>query len=661
MATTKPVRFEYLENREVPALFGQEWLNADRLTMSFATDGVQAGSTTSSLYSELGQSMSTVEWQTEILKAFYRWTAEANINIGVVADNGQALGSAGFAATGQLPADLRIGAIDQSSEVVATSTPQNALAGLNAGQLLFNSNHDFNRGGTGGKFDLYTVALHEAANIFGLKDNDADSTSVRFGSYMGPRTGLNGGDVEAIRGMYGSRANDVFEGSSGNATTATARTLTAALEAGTTRYRIVADASITTSTDVDVYRFTTRSDTRSATIRLGTAGRSLLAGAVEVLDSSGRVLASRTNTSPLDGDTVLTVNGLRGNTSYFVRVRATQPDVFAVGTYQLRIGYGYDPVNEVRPDTIQRLTSDASDLRTSATTLTTTPGYAANTYYQASESISSDQDVDWFKVTAPSNATSDTVLTVSVYAKGGLSAAATVFCSSGQYIASETLIAGTDGTYRIQVDGIDKGKTYFICISNGVGGSTTSGSYVVQADFLREEGGLIEVKKDHFRGNSRDAIGIEVAEQRLYSFGLESDGATDVEMKIFDASGLVVATQRTYLGQPSTLTLQLGVGKYTVVFSDLGNSLDPNARYEFSAHRLSDPIDVYVPGTGGGEETECDLDLGLIINSDWESCPDYYNPWIGLNPSPIPTSPVASPIASTEPNLLAANDNSNKS
>src|SRR5437868_317045 len=65
------------------AIFGTPWLDGTRLSLSFAADGTSVDNQASALFSTLG-ALPTSVWQTEILRAFQTWAANANINIGVV-------------------------------------------------------------------------------------------------------------------------------------------------------------------------------------------------------------------------------------------------------------------------------------------------------------------------------------------------------------------------------------------------------------------------------------------------------------------------------------------------------------------------------------------------------------------------------------------------
>src|SRR5262249_5262451 len=112
MAKRRRLRLESLEDRCVPATWGNPWLDSQHLTLSFAPDGTPVGNQQSQLFqppANAGGSSATA-WQLEVLRAFQTWAVNADINIGLVADGGQAFGTPGTLQGDPRFGDVRIGA-----------------------------------------------------------------------------------------------------------------------------------------------------------------------------------------------------------------------------------------------------------------------------------------------------------------------------------------------------------------------------------------------------------------------------------------------------------------------------------------------------------------------------------------------------------------------
>src|SRR4051794_1893266 len=83
---------EPLEDRCTPAQFGVPWTDPLHLTLSFVPDGTALTGAPSNLNAALDGQMAHAAWQGVVLRAFQAWASVANINLGVVADDGSAFG-----------------------------------------------------------------------------------------------------------------------------------------------------------------------------------------------------------------------------------------------------------------------------------------------------------------------------------------------------------------------------------------------------------------------------------------------------------------------------------------------------------------------------------------------------------------------------------------
>src|SRR5262249_3673532 len=144
-------------------------------------------------------------------------------NLSVMSDGGQTFGTPGQVQGDARFGDIRLGAVPLSNNVLGVASPYEAAAGTWAGDVKLNTRYNFGINGSG-KYDLFTVLLHEAGHVFGFGDS-TDPTSVMYEDYTGPRTGLSAGDIASLQGLYGARSPDDFEGTTGNSTLGTATPL----------------------------------------------------------------------------------------------------------------------------------------------------------------------------------------------------------------------------------------------------------------------------------------------------------------------------------------------------------------------------------------------------------------------------------------------------
>src|SRR5690606_27108814 len=126
-------------------------------------------------------------------------TRVTNTNVGLVNDNGAALGTPA-PLEGTAPfGTIRIAAKPMASNVLAIGIPPHSYGNSSwASDIIFNSEADLQIQ----KTDLYTVFLHEVGHALGM-GGSTDRRSVMFQTIQGKRTGLAASDVTAISSLYG--------------------------------------------------------------------------------------------------------------------------------------------------------------------------------------------------------------------------------------------------------------------------------------------------------------------------------------------------------------------------------------------------------------------------------------------------------------------------
>ncbi len=250
------------------------WHDTSQLTLSFAPDGTDVGGEPSQLYETFQQLGEPHEWKEAILSAFQQWVVTTRANVGVVADEGFPLGTAGPRTDDPRFGDIRIAARPLSEDVLAIGVAQDAIVGGTwSGDVVFNSN-----AAIGSLADLFAVTLHEAGHVLGLSHSD-DPLSPMYVHGLPTHTELTDGDLQEIQSIQGMRLPDELEGDSGNETSATAVPLSISNQGvGQPQPPIVVYADLTTADDIDF--FVLPSNHRKSgpvTVRLQSKAISLLA------------------------------------------------------------------------------------------------------------------------------------------------------------------------------------------------------------------------------------------------------------------------------------------------------------------------------------------------------------------------------------------------
>src|SRR5262245_6490530 len=386
---TFPPQLVCLEDRCIPAVFGNPWLDGTHVTLSLAPDGTSVtgqDSTLSTYLSALGP-----QAKLEVLRAFQTWVANANLNVGLVGDGGQDFTVGGALQGDPRFGDIRIGARSLADDVLAITTPFNLFSSY-SGNIALNSANDVNVGGVNGGRDLFTVFLQESGHALGI-GNSPDLASAMYEYYQGSRSGLSAADVASVQALYGARSADQYEGTLGNGTLGTA-----------TKLSDVVEADLTTTGDVDVYKFSVPLLTLGTRVKLQASGLSLVTAKLEILNSAGQVVASKSTTDPLSNDLTIDVpGGLLGGT-YYARVSSARSDVFGVGSYRLAVGT--TTVVDLLLSPVRLLSAELglNDTLASATGLIqTTATSGPRVDYLSRASLSTPNDVDYYRVQAPAS------------------------------------------------------------------------------------------------------------------------------------------------------------------------------------------------------------------------------------------------------------------
>ena len=146
MRSSYSLILEPLEDRLAPAFAGTPWPDAEHLTLSFAPDGTPGGNAPSVLFQTLNARAPTAAWQLAALRAFQTWAVNANINFGLVGDQGQPLGAVGLPQGDPRFGDIRLAAYPMSRQALAVGSPFNPAAGTYSGDVKLNSLKSFSMG-----------------------------------------------------------------------------------------------------------------------------------------------------------------------------------------------------------------------------------------------------------------------------------------------------------------------------------------------------------------------------------------------------------------------------------------------------------------------------------------------------------------------------------
>ncbi len=605
---------ECLEDRNVLSGFHVPWADGSHLTLSFAPDGTNVQGQASALFQELQSIGSTNDWQQEITRAFQTWAAHANLNIGIVADQGQPLGTNGAVQGDTRFGDIRIAAKPMSNGLLATASPFSWTGTTWSGDIILNTNYPFSIGQASGKFDLFSVFLHEAGHVFGL-DHTTDHDATMFETYS-YRTSLSTEDIVHLQELYGPRVNDEYEAGSvnGNSNFSNAASL------GLISLSSSLNGVIANQNDTDYYSFTALPTlgVTALTVQLKTSGISQLLSRVSIYDSSYRLVASQAAVDPLDGDLVISIGGVRLFNKYFVKVESNTTDVFSSGSYHLKVGYGLSLTSGLLAP-LHNIVNDlhVNDVLSAATQLLAQPGDAGDDRfdYTYQASIRDSYDTDYYYIQAPASAASKTMVAL-VWGLGSteLNPELRVYNADGDSVPFQ-ILANSNSHFSLQIEQPVPQQTYYFKVfAKDPDGSTNTGSYFLGIDFSSADPLVLDqIGSNTLTSTANvDTASFLIAHDKLMHFSLAASslGQAEVTMTVFDSAGRAVLEITARANQPNvTSTLYLKTGQYSVRYAgrSLSNGPLANVSYALSLIDLSGIIGTYATSTsssGGGTGSE---------------------------------------------------------
>ncbi|MFO0876609.1 MAG: hypothetical protein U0840_04480 [Gemmataceae bacterium] len=560
-------------------------------------------------------------WQREILRAFQTWAVRTNINFALTSDAGLPFGTSGLIQGDGRFGDIRIGAQPMSGEALAVSVPQDpALAGTWSGDVFLNSRVRFTPA------NLYPIMLHEVGHVLGFS-NSTDPKSPMF-SRLGGSKPLTAGDLTRLQALYGTRSADSWEGTQGNDQFGTATDVNAAVGGsarnGSEPWVVFGDMGSTS--DVDTYRVKMLPGySGSVTFRLQSAGLSLLAPSLSLVNASGVQVGSQISpVAALGRGSILTIRlaHVAPESTFYLRVKGASANQFSLGRYGLSVLYEdlltttAGTVGSVLRQTPSAVTTyqddhlfenlvgalfsedSGSDDDCNGIGASEVEGEGNDASYVLGGSIESPTDADCFRLEAPERANDATlalIIRVTTTRINGLIPHLEVLDRDLNPLASQILVNG-DGVLAIQVIGLESGRKFFLRFTSPEG---DTGNYQVRAQFrdtpfspqafvLGQQGPV----------QPSSSYRLFVGQTQLMQFTLATEavnaGTTGrVRFELRNSAGRVVVNLVANAGETLTApTLFLSPGFYSATFTIEpvnGGSL-VELQYRLTGATLSDPI-----------------------------------------------------------------------
>ena len=322
---------------------GDQWTYSSRITYSFMPDGTNVGGVSSTLFQMLDAKFPASTWEQQIETAASLWENVTNVNLALVPDGGEPVGTSGDQQDDPRFGDIRIGAVPLGSSVLAiTFVPPPANGGTDAGDILLNSSVNWQ---ISSNYDLLTVVAHEFGHALGLGESTV-STSVMYGTYNGIKQALTSDDISGIQSIYGTRQFDQFNtGATRNNSYATATNLNSFLR---NNQISLPGLDVTTAGDSEWFSVNVPSgSTGTMSISAQSSALSSLSPKLQVYNSSLSLIGQAGTVGSLGATASLSASVQPGQ-EYYIKVRSANGPG-PIGAYGLEVNFGSQPQASIAP------------------------------------------------------------------------------------------------------------------------------------------------------------------------------------------------------------------------------------------------------------------------------------------------------------------------
>jgi hypothetical protein len=468
----------------------------NRITYSFMPDGTSIGGVPSNLFQTLNAVTTTANWQLQFEKAAAVWQQVANVNLVLVPDDGAPLGSGSYQQGDPGMGDIRIGAMAQSSGVLAyTLLPPPYSGGSAAGDIVFNSSQPWH---VGLNYDIETVAIHEIGHALGMGHSQLTAAEM-YAYYQGVKQTLDPDDIAGVQSIWGA-APSPASGVDGSLATAFNTWPWYAYQSNL--QTALSGLSIVNSTDNQYfYVFVPWNTSGQMTVTMQSASASALTPQVALLDASGNVLSQVSATS--NGTTASITYNVSPGQAYYVRTSAAAGGAGSSGSYGLSINLGSSSQSLI-PNSM-------------ATAIDTWNSYANQGNLQGvipNLLIANSTDYQYFRVFVPWNTSGQMTVTMQSSGLSSLSPRVMLLDANGRALVQSSAPNVYGATVSVTYN-VSPGQVYYVRTSAANSGPGSNGAYGLEINLgsapvtpIPPPNTAVAAQPDQGGGNINEAAGV---------------------------------------------------------------------------------------------------------------------------------------------------------